>query len=467
MSNSPQSELSHEDSARRSWPRRMLNRMEVDRAVFFAIAQRGWQFIAGPITLVLIAKYFSNDQQGYYYTFWGVVALQMFFELALPQTIITTASHQWQLLKLTDSRRIEGDADAMARLNHLVSISVLVFSVTGALFVLSVSFFGLWFFSQETASEKLNWRAPWVTLMLLSGMTFLSTPLLSVLEGCNRVTDIYRLQLIRSVIGNVAVWVAIPLGCGLWVPAIATLVRLICELYMIAFKYGVFFVSMRRPLSDAKLDWRKEMWPFQSRVLLKGLTAYLNFDVMSPIIFNYHGAAAAGQLGMTVQILGALRAACSSWVRVRYAQMGILVASGDYRELDRVFFRVAKIGAWVLFVSGAAYVLFILILNFMQSHYASRLMAPGETVVLLMGLQASLLVEFIWTYIHSHRVSPHLVLSMLGSLLSGLLIWWWGAFFGNMGVTLAYFLMQAALYLPLSIWAWRHFCRQRAVSVAL
>ena len=68
--------------SQRSWLRRLLNRLEVDRAVFFALLARGWQFLTGPVTLLLIAHYFTPQEQGFYYTFWSVVGLQTMFELS-------------------------------------------------------------------------------------------------------------------------------------------------------------------------------------------------------------------------------------------------------------------------------------------------------------------------------------------------------------------------------------------------
>ena len=64
----------------RWWPRRFLNRLEMDRAVFYAVLARAWQLMAGPVTMVLIAWNFSPAVQGYYYTFWSMIALQMCFE---------------------------------------------------------------------------------------------------------------------------------------------------------------------------------------------------------------------------------------------------------------------------------------------------------------------------------------------------------------------------------------------------
>ena len=177
----------------RSWPRRLLNRLEVDRAVFYAIAARGWQFFAGPVTIVLIAKYFSPPVQGYYYTFWSLIALQMFFDLSFYVVIVNVASHEWQKLRLDCDKRIIGDPAALSRLVSLGRLTVLWYTVAGLLFAGGVGVGGLAFFA-AAKEQAPGWQSPWLVLVALSGVVLATTPLLGILEGCNQVVAVYRLQ---------------------------------------------------------------------------------------------------------------------------------------------------------------------------------------------------------------------------------------------------------------------------------
>ncbi len=412
---------------RRSWPRRMLNRLEVDQAVFFAIISRGWQFVAGPVTMVLIAHFFSEEVQGYYYTFWGLIGIQIFFELGFPQAIITTASHEWGKLTLTADRTIAGDPAALSRLTSLFRSSWLCYGVIALAFWGVVSVLGLVFFAQEPNSHIIAWRGPWLALTALTALTFWLTPPLALLEGCNQVKSVYQLQFVRAVLGNVAVWTCIPLGAGLWTAAVATTVQLLCEAYLLLFPYRRFFAACLRKPAGPTLNWWTEVWPFQWRMGVKGLFGYFNAYLMNPVVFHYHGAAAAGQFGMTWQVLNALQAACAAWVRTRVARMGMLVSQKDYRELDRIFFRVSGIAFWVMVAAGLAFWLFVVALDQFDSRFAGRLLAPLPAAVLTIGMVSALVTHFQWTYIHAHHRSPYLLLTIAGASANGLLIWWWGA----------------------------------------
>ena len=84
------------------------------------MSARGWQFVAGPVTLWLIADYFSAEVRGYFYTFSSVLAIQLFFELGLHTILVNQVSHQWALLRLTDEGSVTGDSDSAARLASLI-----------------------------------------------------------------------------------------------------------------------------------------------------------------------------------------------------------------------------------------------------------------------------------------------------------------------------------------------------------
>ena len=118
-----------QSTPQRSWLRRMLNRAEVDRAVFYAVSARAWQFLAGPVTLLLIVTYFSEDTQGFYYTFWSLLALQTFVELGYTTVIIHLASHEWSTLQFEADGTLSGDARALSRLVSLARMTLRWFGV--------------------------------------------------------------------------------------------------------------------------------------------------------------------------------------------------------------------------------------------------------------------------------------------------------------------------------------------------
>src|SRR4051812_22559277 len=60
----------------------------IDRPVLHTLLGRGWSLVAGPVTLLLITRFLSPEQQGYFYTFGSLAALNVFFELGLSYVLM-------------------------------------------------------------------------------------------------------------------------------------------------------------------------------------------------------------------------------------------------------------------------------------------------------------------------------------------------------------------------------------------
>ncbi len=59
----------------------LFNKLGVDRAIFYTSLARIIMAIAGVITIFFVARFLTDIEQGFYYTFGSVLAIQVFFEL--------------------------------------------------------------------------------------------------------------------------------------------------------------------------------------------------------------------------------------------------------------------------------------------------------------------------------------------------------------------------------------------------
>src|ERR1700734_3422749 len=108
----------------------------VDRAIGFTVLARFLSSAAGLVTVALIARFLSPAEQGYYYTFGSLVALQIVFELGFSFVILQMASHERAHLTFSPDGLISGNAVAHARLASVLQKALLWY--TSAAFFLAV-----------------------------------------------------------------------------------------------------------------------------------------------------------------------------------------------------------------------------------------------------------------------------------------------------------------------------------------
>jgi len=127
----------------REWARHGLG---LDRAAVFTVLARGWASASGLVTIALIAHFLSAAQQGYYYTYASLIALQMVFELGFSQVVMQLASHERAHLAITSNGAITGSEVAHARLASVLQTSVRWYGVGALMLAIVLIPAGLHFF---------------------------------------------------------------------------------------------------------------------------------------------------------------------------------------------------------------------------------------------------------------------------------------------------------------------------------
>ncbi len=439
--------------------RTFARRVEMDRAVLYAILARTWGFAAGPASALLIAAKFTPTIQGFYYTFGSILALQTFAELGIGFAITQFASHEWVKLRIGENKRIEGDPNSLSRLASLAQIAIKWYSIAAGIVIVGLSIGGYVFFSQSP-TQNIGWKLPWISLCVLTGINLFTIAIWSLLEGCNQVSNVYFYRFFQGLCGSLAAWSAILLGADLWTASIVSLVGLIYAGLFLRRNYWEFFKSflLIKP-EGPHLSWLTDILPFQWRIALSWVSGYFAFSLFTPVLFQYHGPVIAGQMGMTWSLYGALSSLGGAWLSPRVPQFGMMVAQKRYAEMDRLFWRLTIIVTSITILGATAIWLLVFGLNYYDSFLARRILPPLPTALFLMTAiihTASLPMS---TYMRAHKKEPLIFLSVLGGILIGLSTWLLGKHFSAIGMAVGYLTIYAMIF-PIIVFVWQR-CRIR------
>ena len=122
------------------------NIIGIDGAIAFTILSRIIQAGGGIITLIFIAKCLTKVEQGYYYTFGSILAIQIFFELGLSGIITQFVAHENAKLIWQNRTSFTGSEESGSRLSSLLRFTVKWFGVISVLLFLGLLIAGYFFF---------------------------------------------------------------------------------------------------------------------------------------------------------------------------------------------------------------------------------------------------------------------------------------------------------------------------------
>jgi O-antigen/teichoic acid export membrane protein len=438
--------------------RKLLNRCGFDQAVVFTLLGRAWSALAGVLTLILVTRYLSLTEQGFYYTFASLLAMQVIFELGMTYVIMQIASHERARLYLSEKGLLEGDPLARLRLASLLRLGTRWYGVLAGIFLITLVPAGLLFFNNYMQKSVVpGWQVAWIWTVLAAAGNLFVSPVLAFLEGCGFLTEVVKMRTFQAIVATAMLWVALVMHLGLNAAGVFATVNLLVSVGWVLSKYRVLLVDLLfTPMVSQGLNWWREIWPFQWRIALSWLSGYFANQLFIPVLFAFYGPAEAGRLGMSITMMGTVSSVALAWVYTKGPTFGKYASLGQVDHLDALFFRSFK---QAILVSGLGAVLvlcIVLFLNHLHSPFASRILAPLPFALLV----AATFVNVIWSaeamYLRAFKQEPFLSVSLLTGFLVCVLNYLLGRAYGASGMMLGYLAVNLVVGLGLGTWVFNN-----------
>jgi hypothetical protein len=345
----------------------------------------------------------------------------------------------------------------VARFYDLLGRSILWYGGVALLLLLLILPAGLVFFtSQETDASEVAWRAPWITLVVSAALYVPIIPVLAAIEGSGQVASVSRLRFFQGVCANFLAWTVLALGVGLFAASAAFLVNTLWGYGWVIRKYPTMLIELKRNWRQKSLsstfDWMSEVWPMQWRIAVSWISGYVIFQLFTPILFYYHGAALAGKMGISLAVANMLSNFAQVWLQANTPEMAKAVARKNWQELDSLFNRIFW-QATLVNLGGSLFTLFGLwILSEMM--ISQRFLSLLDMAYLLAAFALSHMIGALAHYLRVHKQEPFMVLSVIGAVLVGISIWYFGRIYGVTGMVMSLLFINLIYGLPTAIWLW-------------
>ena len=430
----------------RNWLRHALG---IDRAIGFTILARGWASMAGLVTVALIARFLSRAEQGYYYTFGSLIALQIVFELGFSFVILQMASHERAHLTISPDGVISGDTVAHARLASVLQKTVRWYTAAAVLLAAFLLTAGSHFFgAHQQAGDHVSWRFPWYAAALAATLTFQLDAILSFMEGCGFVHNVARLRFAQAATGSSLAWLALAAHHGLFAPAMIIAGNAaVASIWLFRRRRLLLPLLLHSP-GPHRIHWMTEVWPFQWRIAVSWLCGYFIYQLFTPVLFAYRGAVEAGQMGMSLSLAGALQSIAVSWINTKAAPFGALIARKEYSSLDALFFGALRQSAGVFAVGAFLVWAAALYLNLAHVRFAQRLLDPVALGLLLLATLINVVIFGEAIYLRAHKQEKFLIPSIVGAILTACSTYFLGKHYGALGMTSGNLMIGLLMGLP-------------------
>lgn len=409
----------------------------LDKTVATTVLVQVISSLIGPITLYYVASFLSQEEQGFYYTFASILALQIFLELGFSQCIVNYSSHEYAKLIIHSDGTISGDPTAKSRLISLIRLSVKWYAILSLIFVLVVGVCGHLFFSFNN-DYGVKWSIPWWSICLLSAFSIITLPIWAFLEGCNQYLWIARVRIMIRLAGAVTLWFCFANGAGLYAASFSLGSTTLLFFLLFHLKWKRLLRQIANENITAAVSWKKEILPLQWRIALGWISGYFIFSLFSPVLFAFQGPIVAGRMGMTWALVWSIGAVASCWINTKVSLFGILVSNKNWQDLDKLWF---KSTLHTVIIAAIGFVFAFIVIVWLKHYYSSigqRLLGYEEIIVLSLAMIVNQIIYCQNLYMRAHKKEPFLPIFVLNAVFTGIAIYVAGRYFSVLMVCVGY-----------------------------
>lgn len=432
---------------------KIAGKLGVDRAILFMLLGKGFSFISQPITIYLIAKYFTLSEQGFYYTFANILSVSIFLELSLGVVLIQFASHEFAYLSWRPDGSLTGGSEHLSRLISLARKSVKWYGVLSLLFLAVLTPAGLYFFGSNPDSTKVVYRLPWICLVVFSALNLILYPVMSLIEGCGKVAGIQQMRLYQALFGAFSIWVVIVSNGSLLAASVLAGSNFVVSVVWIYTNFRGLLRQVLRTdavIHDCQISWRAEILPMQWRIALSSICGFLVSQLFNPLLFHYQSPADAGKMGMSMSIANVALAFSLSWIATKFPIYGSLIQKKQYDELDSIALKCTLQAFFFSVLLSASILTAVYLIKIYFPQYGDRVLSLYAIGALLFSNLTIFFITAMAGYLRAHKVEPLLAMSIVTGVATAVSAWVCAKYFTAETMTFSVVCINLLIALPMT-----------------
>ena len=423
----------------------LIEKVGIDGAVMYTILGRGFQILSSVFTVFFIAKYLTGDEQGYYYTFGSILAIQVFFELGLNGIITQFVAHEACHLSWSHDYQLVGEDVYKSRLSSLLHFCAKWYLVFAVLIIIALIIAGIFFFNRfNDIEEDVVWKLPWILLVLGTALNFLFAPIASFIEGLGKVKEMARIRFVQQIAYPIVIWGGLIIGSKLFVSGVQSLIHVLLLILLVYFSPAFKMLkTIWGSMGHDRISYVKEIFPLQWKIALSWISGYFIFQLFNPVLFATEGATVAGQMGMTMSALTAINTLVLSWITTKVPLFSSFIAKRDFSHLDKTF---KKTSAQLVIIGTLLYLTFTGVMFLVQRYdirplgipIGERFLPIGPLLLMVWSIWTMLPINCWATFLRCHKKEPLVLNSVVMGVLCCISTPMFGKLYGLYGICISF-----------------------------
>ncbi|GKX63863.1 hypothetical protein SOASR032_24320 [Pragia fontium] len=418
------------------------------KAILFANAGAMWKILSGPITLLFIASGLAPVEQGIYFTFISIAAIQQVFELGFSVVLVQTYASQ-------NNSREYSDFSNDINVKGLHVFSIVTYFLIALVFYICAYNYGIYIFKDVPEFDHLTLIC-WRWYLFFIAISLLVIPFYSHMEGGLLVRNVYKSRFISIALSSSILWTLLFFNYGLIALVISQAVLVLSQFISIRkyiYNSCINIFKKRDILYIGFIEFKKASG-FQLKLALVWATGYFYWNSYNLIFFKLVSPVYAGVFGMTFALFNAFSVIAQNIVLVNRAKISNAITSNGIDNALRSF----KCLQYVSIVVFLICITFLFLLKFILPHFFifNRILETNSMILLSIMFFCTTAICNYATFTRCFGIEALFKLSIIMNVIIPVITLLYTKFIGLDGL-LIYIALAHVIFLLLSIVIIRNF----------
>lgn len=389
----------------------MINKMLVrikkilsDKDLVNTAINQLYRLVSGPLMLLFIPLYLTQEEQGYWYTFSSVAALAVFADLGFSHIILQFSAYEFAFLKFNNNTIACGDEIHLRKLADFFRFSVkYMFRMIGIVFPIII--FGGFYFINQNQSSSIDWITPWFIYSVFSGLVFANSCILGFLEGCNSVANIQKIRFIITLCTTLTVLTCLYFEFKLYALAFSLVISTLVGIYLIYKNYRLFIKQLLEISKVKFYCWKRDFYPLIWRYGISWCSGYFLLQLFVPLSFKFYGSIEAGKVGFSLAAWWAMFSISCIFLNRNLPAINMLISKKCMFEAGELLKDILKKCIFVFTILATVFLMSSFLLK-EKIFLFERLLDYKILILLFFCNLIQLVITILATFLRAHKKEP-------------------------------------------------------------
>lgn len=340
---------------------------------------RGFTLFANLLLAYTVTTNLSDKDQGVYYTLQSLAAMQFFFDLGISFVLSNYAAQKIKI-SATFNKNSVLTSESVDEIKAIIKFTLAWTLIAGLLMFIFTTYLGEnILFTHQTIESK--W---WVYMLFISANIALNA-LLSILEGIGQVNTASLMRFIQSLI-YVLLFYTLTIFSNdvfsiIYAYAFSYCLTVISLFYF--YKNQIYQIYTLK--TKSKVNWYKDILPFQWQVALSWIAGYFIFQYLTIVLTANDNLIDAGKFGLTSQIIQSINSLVSIILVLKISQWSYLNSHKEHRKLESDYAKTVITTVTLVCLINTLLYIVIYKINIIPLYYQERILEDKYFIYLFIA----------------------------------------------------------------------------------